>query len=167
MRAITKEAGVSNALVNRYFGTKEKLFEEALTNSLEASSILELPRTGFGEAMVELLLRGPRSGASPLAMIMLASGDPRARAIAQRLLIDVVYHPLARWLGSDLGKLRAARFMIISAGFVIYSQIYTLDMLNPIPHPELRSWLARELQSLVDEGEADEGRETHHSEFDL
>ena len=40
--------------------------------------------------------------------------------------------------------------MIVSAGFILYSDIYPLDVLNPQSDPEIRAWLVRELQSLTD-----------------
>ena len=83
-------------------------------------------------------------------MIMLASGDPGARAITQRLLNELVYEPLARWFGTEEGRLRAARFMILSAGLTVYHQIYALDVLVPDPDPAIRAWLVSEFQALVD-----------------
>ena len=150
VRDITAQAGFSIALVNRYFGSKEKLFEESLADMLMPWRILELRRQDFGNAMADLLLGGANMEEVPLAMVMLASGDAGARAIAHRLLIDAVYEPLSKWLGAEDGRLRAARLMIISAGFVLYSEIYGLDVMKPEPMREMREWLVQELQRLVE-----------------
>lgn len=150
IRDITARAGVTVALVNRYFGTKERLFEEALSAMLDSSALTQLARENFGEGVVDLLLNaiGPRPMALP--MIMLASGDPAARAISHRLLEDLVYVPLARWFGLREGRVRAARFMIVSAGLSVYSQIYPLDVVAPAADCALREWLIREFQCLVE-----------------
>lgn len=150
VREITAQAGVSVALVNRYFGSKEKLFEEALSAMLDPTRIIDLPRAGFGEAIVDLLIEGIGPRNIPLPLIMLASADPCARAITQRLLGELVYQPLTRWFGPDEGRTRATRFMIISAGLTVYCRIYTLDTLVPLPDPSIRAWLVSEFQALAD-----------------
>lgn len=150
VREITALAGVSIALVNRYFGSKEKLFEEALADLLNPATISNMPRERFGQAIVDLLVGGIGLSEVPLPMIMLASGDPGARAITQRLLTDLVYHPLAEWLGPEEGRVRAARFMIVSAGLTVYRHIYPLDILVPEPDPAIRDWLIQQFQVIAD-----------------
>lgn len=150
VRDITARAGVSLALVSRYFGSKEKLFEEALSDMLDSSRIAAIPRDIFGETIVDLLLHGIGPRYMPLPMIMMASGDPGARTITERLLGELVYEPLAGWFGPQEGRIRAARFMIVSAGLSVYCRIYALDVLVPTPDPGLRAWLVEEFQRLAD-----------------
>ncbi|EQA97426.1 TetR/AcrR family transcriptional regulator [Sphingobium baderi] len=150
VRDITARAGVSMALVNRYFGSKEKLFEEALSDMLDATRIIDIPRDRFGEVILELLLKGVGPRYIPLPMIMMASGDSGARAITERLLRQQVHEPLARWFGPQEGSVRATRFMIVSAGLTVYCRLYPLDTLVPEPDPAIRAWLVREFQALAD-----------------
>jgi len=150
VREITAAAGVSMALVNRYFGSKERLFEEALAEMLGGDRLMEAPRERFGEVVAGLLLSGDIRTSNPLSTMMLASADPGARAIAQRLVIERVYEPLARWFGPKEGHERAARFMFVSAGLTVYTQIFRLDVLQPEPAPSIREWLVREFQALAD-----------------
>jgi AcrR family transcriptional regulator len=150
IREITAKAGVSPALVNRYFGTKERLFEAALAGLLNARRLLDIPRGEFGEQVVDLLLSKEHEKPLPLAMIMLATSDPTARAIADRLLVDLVLDPLSLWLGPVDGRVRAARFMIVSAGLAVYSQIYPIDLLTSDPDPAIREWLVDQFQRLAD-----------------
>lgn len=150
VRDITARAGVSTALVNRYFGSKEMLFEEALSDMLDATRIVDIPRERFGETILELLLKGVGPRHIPLPMIMMASGDPSARAITERLLRQQVHEPLARWFGPTEGALRATRFMIVSAGLTVYCRIYPLEALAPELDPTLRAWLIKEFQALVE-----------------
>jgi len=108
-----------------------------------------VPRESYGEAIVERLLGGGAVN-NPLRMIVLASADPGSRAIAQRVLTEHVYRPLAHWFGPEEGDLRAARMMIVAAGLTLYCQVYGLDVLVPAPAPSLRAWLVNEFQSLAD-----------------
>jgi len=45
---------------------------------------------------------------------------------------------------------RAARFMIVSAGLTVYRHIYPVDILVPEPDPTIRDWLIQQFQALVD-----------------
>ncbi|MCP1471257.1 AcrR family transcriptional regulator [Sphingobium sp. OAS761] len=150
IRDITARAGVSVALVNRYYGSKERLFEEALADTMTPLTIKDIPRAEFGSRMVSLLLDGVGLRPPPLPMMVLASGDPGARAVTQRLLTKFVYEPMAQWLGPHEGHARAARFMMLSAGLVLYSRIYHLDVLVPEADPSMRQWLLEQFQAMVD-----------------
>jgi AcrR family transcriptional regulator len=150
VRLITTRAGVNLALVSRYFGSKERLFEEVLRDILGTRPIVDADRADFGRAMVDLLLDRSKTRVIALPVIMMASGDPKARAIVERVLMELVYEPLSRWFGPDEGAVRAARFMIVSAGMTLYSRLYPLDVLVPIAAPSLRAWLTDQFQALVE-----------------
>lgn len=150
VRDITAAAGVNPALVSRYFGSKEALFEAALAELLDAELLTGAPRPQFGEAMVALLAEQPSGRLNPLPMMLLASADPGARAIAQRLLIDLVLEPLARWFGAEEGASRAARFMILASGLTLYRQVYPLPPLADALDGPTRRWLVTAFQSLAD-----------------
>jgi len=149
VREITAEAGVSIALVNRYFGGKEQLFKEALADLLDTDRILEVPRDQFGEGVLELLFGESGRREVPFAMILLASGDGAAHAITQTALADLVYEPLATWFGEAEGRIRAARFMILSTGLILYNNVYPLDVLSPVLDQRLRAWLVEQFQALA------------------
>jgi AcrR family transcriptional regulator len=149
VREITSGAGVSVALVNRYFGGKEQLFREALADLLDTGRIMEIPRGQFGEGVLDLLLGESNRREVPLAMILLASGDSTARDITQTALTDLVFQPLGAWLGGEEGHIRAARFMMLSSGLVLYNNVYPLDVCTPTLDPRLRAWLVEQFQALA------------------
>lgn len=150
VRDITAGAGVNPALVSRYFGSKEKLFEAALADLLEASPVTGAPREAFGEAMVAMLTARPRVRRNPLQMMLLASADAAARAITTRLLTQAVIEPLAQWFGAEDGAARAARFCMLASGLTLYSEVYPLDAFTGELDPATRRWLVAAFQSLLD-----------------
>jgi len=150
VRDITTAAGVNPALVSRYFGSKERLFEEALSQLLDGSLLIRTAREEFGEAMVALLTESERDRRNPLPMMLLASADPNARAIAARLLEDLVLAPLASWFGTEGAAIRAAQFAILASGFSFYREVYPLKVLTTDLDDETRAWLVGAFQSLVD-----------------
>lgn len=150
VRDITAAAGVNLALVSRYFGSKEKLYEEALSALLDASLITDIPRERFGEVVVSILTAATRSQRNPLPMMMLASADPTARAITERLLHAVFLEPMARWYGPERGAGKAACFSALASGLTVYRELYPLDALGAEMALETRIWLVEAFQSLVD-----------------
>lgn len=149
VRDITAAAGVNPALVSRYFGSKEKLYEEALSALLDASLITDIPRERFGEAVVAILTTATRSQLNPLPMMVLASADPTARTITERMLHAVFLEPMARWFGPERGAGKAACFSSLASGLTVYRQLYPLDAVGPGMSEETRSWLVGAFQSLV------------------
>lgn len=150
VRDITAMAGVNPALVSRYFGSKEKLFEAALSDLLDATLITNLPRDGFGNEVVRILTATQRIQRNPLPMMMLASADPTARMITNRLLNDIFIEPMARWYGPERGAGKAACFSALASGLTLYRDLYPLDALHAGMSEETRRWLAMAFQSLID-----------------
>lgn len=149
VREITAAAEVNPALVSRYFGSKEGLFEAALDAALDVALLTERNRATFGRDLVESFARA-ETRRNPLPMLVLATGDPAARAIADRLLRARVIGPLTRWFGGAEAEVRAARLLLVSAGFYTYRLLYPLAPLEGSLDPAMREWLEAEFQSLVD-----------------
>jgi AcrR family transcriptional regulator len=151
VREITAEAGVNPALVSRYFGSKEGLFEAALSELLDISMLTDQPREGFGKALVASFVSSGNDHINPLQMLALATADPGARAIADRLLRDLTIKPLAQWFDQPHAEERAARLVILASGFFMYRLLYPLEPLTGSMAPASRAWLETAFQSLVDD----------------
>lgn len=150
VREITAAAGVNPALVSRYFGSKEKLYEAALSHLLDTDLVLRMPKERFGEAVIAMLLASAPQQRNPLPMMLLASADPVAREITERLLTRLFLEPLARWFGPDRGADKAACFALMASGLTLYRQVYVLPALTEGLSSESRAWLVRAFQSLID-----------------
>lgn len=149
IRDITARAGLSAAVINQHFGSKERLFEEVLESILQPEILTRAGRETFGEFITDYLLKDPASIHNPLAIFMMASGDAKARSIAARILREHFSIPLAQWFGPEEGQARAARFMLLSAGLTLYSRLYPLETFVPDPDPAVRQWLVDQFQALV------------------
>src|SRR5215510_12811631 len=69
VREIAKGAGVTAMLVNRYFGSKERLFAEVVADTMAAPVILTpeiLDAPDAGEAIAAALVELTKGGATPL-----------------------------------------------------------------------------------------------------
>ena len=145
LRRIAEEAGVTSALLVRYFGTKAALFEAALVWTVEHNSVFVLEKQGFGIAMAALVRE--RSTIDITAMLVLALADPESRPIATRIARKRMIEPLAHWLGGPDALDRAMTMFGLLTGFAVQNQ----GMLESEASARSFDWLAKTLQAIVDE----------------
>lgn len=154
VRDITAIAGVNPALVSRYFGSKDNLYREALQDLMRVELITSIARDQFGARVVDLLVAQTDAVQNPLAMMVLASADAKARDITQIVLQEMVLESFSHWFGGDLARTKSLQFMILASGLTVYSQLYPLNGVVPQMDPALRDWLSASFQQLVDADDA-------------
>lgn len=154
IRDVARVAGISYALVGRYYGSKAGLLEAALEDMLTIEPMIDVERSRFGEKMAETLAKASVTDTTS-AMTVLAAADPVARAVATRLLETRIIQPLAAWLGPPFEHDRAVAIIMIGAGFSTHARL--VPLLNKQPALNLQrpvvQWLAHALQGIVDEPE--------------
>jgi len=149
LREIAARAGINAALVARYFGSKEALFEAALRDSLDVPRLLAGGRAGFGRHVAGLLC-APLDKVDPTAILVLAAADAEAKAVAIRLLEALVIDVLARWLDVADAETRAAEISILCTGYVVYRRLLPIAALADGRGDATVAWLAEALQAVVD-----------------
>ncbi|GAB2958984.1 MULTISPECIES: TetR family transcriptional regulator [Streptomyces] len=115
VRGIAKAAGVDSALVHHYFGTKEQVFEAAIT--LSFAPAVEAPRAvedGPLDAVGERLTRfffgvweNPATRAPLLAIVRSAVNNDTAAAVFRRIIATQVLRRIAGRLDTPDAELRA------------------------------------------------------------
>jgi AcrR family transcriptional regulator len=147
---IAAEADVNQALVIRYFGSKEQLFETALDSVLsELPSHGQYEFPGLAQSIVAHLTDESDTLPDPLPMVIHATSDPLAQAIARRMMQEKVVMPLANWLGGDDGEVRAAAILSLCAGFFTYRHLLPLTPFVGAVDPIARHWLERALEDVL------------------
>lgn len=150
LREIATEAGADPALVRRYFGSKERLFEAALDDALDIGMLIDTPRNRFGLHLAAVLIDGHGERANPLPIMMMAMADPAVRPVALDLLHRRVIAPLAQWIGGPDADQRAARVSMLCSGFISYTRLLPLGMFDAGVDPATRGWLEGALQAAID-----------------
>ncbi|MBX9363781.1 TetR family transcriptional regulator [Streptomyces massasporeus] len=115
VRGIAKSAGVDSALVHHYFGTKEQVFEAAITLSfgpaLQApKAIEEGPLDGVGERLARFFFgiwENPATRAPLLAIVRSALTNDTAAAVFRRIIATQVLRRIAVQLELPDAELRA------------------------------------------------------------
>ena len=135
VREIAAGAGVTAMLVNRYFGSKEQLFAEAVAASMAATSVLvpEIVKpSAAGEAIAAMLVGITRPGDVPLEgfQIMLRSAsNGRAAEIAREQIERHHQKSIASSLSGALAPQRTGVMLALIAGFQMMRQTVGLSAL--------------------------------------
>lgn len=150
MRDIAAAAGITPALVVRYFGSKLGLFGAAIEGDLGLEHFLAGERATIGKHMARYLFSKPTPEADTLAILLLASGDEQVRSIAGELFTARVVQPLARWIGPPRAEARAALLLSLISGTWLFRRILPLRSYAGGPDVVLVGALAAEIQRIVD-----------------
>lgn len=155
VREIARGAGVTAMLVNRYFGSKERLFAEVVAQTMAVPVILTpeiLESANPGEAIAAALVDLTKTGASPLDgfLIMHRSGSSKRAAEIGREQIEKHHHrTMTAALSGKLSPQRAAVLLSIVAGIQMMRQMIGLSALADAKPKDLVRILAPLFQQLL------------------
>jgi len=159
LREIAAGAGVTAMLVNRYFGSKEKLFAEVGADAMRDPVIMSaenLASPDFAAALSRALVAVTAPGATPLDgfLIMLhSSSSPKAAEIGREWIGRGHQSTLEAALKGPLPAERAAVFLALVAGLQVMRQMVQIPALAAADSDQLEALLTPLVRSLV-EGEA-------------
>lgn len=153
VREIASSAGVTAALVNRYFGSKEALFEEAVVPALNMDELMAGDRATFGERAAVYLITKSHEGADldPTLAFVRSAGSRTVASVVNRAIEDNVVSKLATWLGGRDAEQRASLIVAHLAGFDMMRRIVHVGALAPDHLEAIAPRFARTLQSYVDD----------------
>ena len=156
VREIAHGAGVTAMLVNRYFGSKEQLFAEAIAASMATTSVLTrrlVESSISGAELAAALVDITQADATPLEgfqILLRSAASERAAAIGREQIERFHQQSIETALGGDLAPQRAATLIAIVAGFQMMRQMLGLAALAKGRPQELVAVLGPLLQRLLD-----------------
>jgi AcrR family transcriptional regulator len=153
VRDIAAGAGVTGALVNRYFGSKKSLFAEAVLEEKGIGELLTGDRRTAGARLAAMMLdKDPhgKGGGDPLIAILRSAPDPEAAGVVREWLQKVMVGPMAQWLGGPDAETRASVMVSTLLGFIILRQAIGLPGLSASRGNMLREMMSAALQSQID-----------------
>jgi len=141
VRAVAAEAGVDPALVHHYFGTKQRLFIEAVDFPIDAVRALETLAVDDAERVGERLVRfalqlwdDPVVLPRLLGVLRSAVTDPQAAALLARLFTRQGPIQLLRALGADQPDLRAELVGTQLVGLAVARHVLRVEPLASADH---------------------------------
>ena len=154
-RDIAADAGVDAALVNRYFGGKEKLFDEAIVDAFAIKDHFDgVDMSTFGELITTLVLEGSQERREArfdaLGILLRASGSPATQErVSARFHADFVL-PLARLLRGRDAELRAALIASYLIGLATMKRALASPLLAPATQRKTVAAVGAAIQACVD-----------------
>src|ERR1700761_4780128 len=156
VREIAKGAGVTAMLVNRYFGSKEKLFAEVLADTMTSPFILT-PDAVRSPTLAAEMAAGivvlTQKDAAPLDgfLIMLHSASSKRAAAIGRAEIEKHHQKnMTAALKGNLAPQRAAIALSLVAGFQVMRQMIGLSALADADPKALVKILTPLFELLID-----------------
>lgn len=154
LRDIAGDVGVDPALISRYFGSKEDLFDEVVNVCMSGKDhMMDGPRETFGERVAQQVIYTPKPKEQKMQglLIMLRSiGSAKASEIIRRSSEACYYAPFAQWLGEPEARIRARLVSGLIMGMALSREITGGFDLTPEECEKLRQRLATTIQDLVD-----------------
>lgn len=117
LRDIGEAAGVDAALVNRYFGSKEALFAEALESGAEDLDIFRGTTEEFSERVAAILIE-PKEGAKLESFLMLlqSATSQKSSHLTEEFLHRRLRQPLKSWRRGNHDPVKAQLVLSIILG---------------------------------------------------
>jgi AcrR family transcriptional regulator len=140
VREIAGDAGVTAMLVNRYFGSKEQLFAEAVEVSFGPPAVIADSAGSVAHDAATALVAHTDQDADPLEpfLIMLRSvSDPRAVEIVRAAIERHVGRRLSRQLPESGREIRTDVMLSVIAGILLMRRVVGSQGLNTAPRAQL------------------------------
>lgn len=155
VRQIAAEAGVTAALINRYFGSKEGLFVEVLAGAFQLAGALPAERADFGAALTQYISKHerqpPADGFDPLLLILRSISNPDALSLLRDRLDRRTLEPMARWFGGRDAEIRSGLVVATLMGLAILRKVLQSRAFKSGEEHRAMARLAPLLQGLADQ----------------
>ena len=153
LRRIAAQVGIDAAMILRHFGSKEKLFAEAMQRpDLMGSLLQDFPRDEFGERSVRHVLAMQKSSREyHMLLAMLRSTTHTTATESLPVAVGAFTSVLAEWLGGAEAELRASLIASQLVGLLVMSHVFANGALQtPEDADTIVARVAPGIQSLVD-----------------
>jgi AcrR family transcriptional regulator len=154
VREIAADAGVTAALVNRYFGSKEELFAEVIRGALDMAHLLRDGRANLADHLARVVVYGgkdaPDGLLTPLLLLLHSAAEPGAIELFRRDLDHTQLRHLAEHIGGNDAAVRAAMVFAQLTGFAIMYHVLRPGALAEACGEELVALLSRSIAACTD-----------------
>lgn len=156
VREIARDAGVTAMLVNRYFGSKEKLFEEVVEATLSGPGILNAiikqnpdPAKLSQELAARLIDKyGPGPAPDGILILLRSAANKQAAKILRENAMCYL-KPVVDQFKGETPEIGAAMLLAIIAGFQLMRQVIALPGLAEADHADLTTYLEAMIRSIA------------------
>jgi AcrR family transcriptional regulator len=154
VRQIAERAGVTAMMINRYFGSKEGLFAEAVDRSFAPPTVVGEERHGLTRALAHQLAARTEPGAErldPFLLTLRSASDPEAADIVRRGIETHVGARFAGLLEGAEADLRAQLGLALAAGTWLLRAVIGTTALAEADNDRIAELLADMLRPITRE----------------
>ncbi len=152
VRQIAERAGVTAMMINRYFGSKERLFTEAVDRSFAPPTIVGGDDSGLTHHIAHTLAGRTAPGAErldPFLLMLRSASDPEAVDIVRRGIEAHVGARLAGLLDGPEADVRAQLALALAAGTWLLRAVIGTEPLTGADDDRIAELLADMLGPVV------------------
>jgi AcrR family transcriptional regulator len=150
VREIASLAEADPALVNRYFGSKERLFAEAVAAKFDLSALFAGDRATLGERLARYVLEKKKADGDydPLIALLRSTGSESPARMLREALVEGFAGPLAARLDGPDALVRAELVGSVLLGLLVHRTVIGGEVARD--QAALVSWVSPMLQGLID-----------------
>ncbi|MEV0352012.1 TetR family transcriptional regulator [Nonomuraea sp. NPDC050680] len=166
VRQIAERAGVTAMMINRYFGSKEGLFAEAVDRSFGLPTVVAQGPDGLASAVARSLAErtGPEAERlDPFLLMLRSASDPVAGPIVRRGIEAHVGARFAQLIGGSEADVRAQLGLALVSGIWLLRAVVGTGALVAVDNERLADLLARMLDPITRESDVEPDAE-HRSD---
>ena len=152
LRDIASDAGVDAALINRYFGGKENLFQAALKDSIAPDAISQWTHENFAHDVAKMMAGHAHQNVErthAFEFLLQAATNPATAPLLNVAVQERFMGPIRDWIGGENAPARARVLASVFIGLLVERLIRD----EPLQGAERDVFIERTaavLQSLVD-----------------
>jgi AcrR family transcriptional regulator len=151
VRDIARDAGVTAMLVNRYFGSKEQLFAEAVDVAFTPPVVIaNHPDSLAHDAARNLIARTDVEELGPFLIMLRSASNPRAAEIVRDGIARHVGRRLAAQLPEPGQPIRTELMLSVIAGVWLMRRVIETPALNDADPDQLTDAVSAIFQTIID-----------------
>jgi AcrR family transcriptional regulator len=164
VREIAHTAGVTAVLVNRYFGSKERLFAAAVEATFADNGLFEGDASTLAQRLAELVVTkssNDRQPSDPLLLLLRSAPNPRAAEILRDRIAHHCERPLKSAMRGPKRGERAAIILALIVGLQLFRKVIGNKALADANGTSLSGDLKLMLERLIDISRCTESPRNH------
>jgi AcrR family transcriptional regulator len=154
VRQIAERAGVTAMLINRYFGSKEKLFAEVVDTSFAPPTVVATETDDIARDLGRALAAQTAQDdpqLAPFLLMLRSAADPKAAEIIREGIENHVGHRFAGLLAGPNADARAQVGLSLVAGIWLMRKVLAIPALTALDDESLGDLLARMFAAVTDD----------------
>jgi AcrR family transcriptional regulator len=150
VREIAQTAGVTAVLVNRYFGSKERLFAAAVEAAFADSSLFRGDSSTFAHRLAALVVSQDGQPSDPLLLLLRSAPNPRAAEILRDNIARHCEQPMKSLMRGPKRGERAAIILALIVGLQLFHKVIGNKALADANGASLSADLRTMFERLID-----------------